>query len=398
MQKQKADERKWYQRTKPLDVEVVSISGTRVELTDGDSFGELCYSDVPRAALVRCLTPRTVLRARPIRRIADGRWEFSTQGLLPKPWAIAAERLNVGDVVHGRVQATRDFGAFIEVLPQVVGLAHISELDWSFVDADNLADFTSPGQVVQVKVMELDFEKKKLELSLKRAFGTHPEPLPSLVPDGVPFTWPRGEGLGSVMESREPFEQQVESLTNVRDAAAAEGKHLAKVNKQFREQVQTLKKQLRSAEDRFTSLERKLAPELDPVGSERGFLLGVRLAYSRLFDEGARQVKPLRKMRVGSAFLESLRNIGGIGVQKVLNVCAQVAAAAAHGRVHPLYDGSPGAEQRVRSSDGAKAWRCCLQERTPSARRLHFWLSPGKDGDGPTIELWHVGIHDDYPA
>ena len=187
------------------------------------------------------------------------------------------------------------------------------------------------------------------------------------------------------------------SLTDELDETVADRGQLARANKELREQVVDLRKQLRSAEDRASGIEKRFAAELDPLGSERGFLLGVRLAYARLFDEGSRQTQPLRKMRVGASFLESLRTLDGIEVQKVLEVCAQVAADAAHElasrEVHQLRSGSRGAGTVTRAADGAQAWRCALQVKTASARRLHWWAIPG---DQPTIEFAAVGLHDNF--
>ena len=77
--------------------------------------------------------------------------------------------------------------------------------------------------------------------------------------------------------------------------------------------------------------------------------------------------------------------------------CAQVACNRAHeiqGRfVHELTEGVAG-RSTVRQSDGAKAWRCALQVGSPSARRLHWWSIPQKDG--VTIEFASVAVHDEF--
>lgn len=380
----------------PVAARVEAVMGSRIEISADGLYGELGEADIPLPELARCLRPGVDLRARVVRTDLEGRAEFSVRGLLPSTWGLAAEALTVGDVVPGRVQSTRDFGAFVEVLPQVTGLVHISELDWTFVDS--VADFAVPGQIVSVKVMSIDPGSQKLELSVKRAHGTHPETLPSLVPDGVAFTWPDDEGPEvDAVVSTEDLRDRVSSLTDELDAAVADRGQLAEANKRLREQVTELKKQLRSSEDSSAALERKFAPEIDPLDSERGFLLGVRLAYARLFDEGTREANPLRKMRVGSSFLESLRELDGIDIQKVLEVCAQVAANAAHElasrEVHQLRGGSRGAGSMTREADGAQAWRCSLQVKTASARRLHWWAIPG---DSPTIEFAAVGLHDEF--
>ena len=379
----------------PVAATVQRVSGTRIELAAGSSVGDLRHADVPLAELARSLEVGTQLRAR-VLSTSDGRVEFSCRGLLPSPWLIARESLAVGDVVTGRVQSLRDFGAFVDVLPQVTGLVHISELDWTFVDS--VAEFVNPGQVVAVKIMAMDADAQKLELSVKRAFGSHPKPLPSLVPDGVPFSWPLDEGQASSQESAGELRERVTSLTDELDAAVADRGQLTEANKTLREQVQDLRLRLKSAEDRTRTMEQRLAQELDPLGSERGFLLRVRLTYARMFDEGSRQDYVLQKMRVGPAFLVSLRALDGVELEKVLEVAAQVAAGMAHeveGRdVHQLRDGSRGSGNRVRAKDNATAWRCALQVKTPSARRLHWWAVPG--AAGPTIEFANVVLHDEF--
>src|SRR5690606_18697623 len=94
----------------------------------------------------------------------------------------------------------------------------------------------------------------------------------------------------------------------------------------------------------------------------------------------------------------SLRKLDGIDIDKVLEVCAQVAANMAHElparEVHQLRAGSRGAGSRVRASDQAQAWRCSLQANTPSARRLHWWAVPGPEGQ--VIEFASVGLHDEF--
>jgi hypothetical protein len=103
-------------------------------------------------------------------------------------------------------------------------------------------------------------------------------------------------------------------------------------------------------------------------------------------------------VRVGREFLGRLRDLDGISVEKVVEVCAQVASGRAHelaGReTHELHEGEGGSPARVRAGDGAKAWRCSLQDNTASARRLHWWEIPGRNGK--TIEFASVAVHDDF--
>jgi hypothetical protein len=186
-------------------------------------------------------------------------------------------------------------------------------------------------------------------------------------------------------------------MTQELDELAGDRARLAEQNKQLREQNQDLRKAMRSLEDRFELLERRVALEADPLADERGFVRAVRTAYARMFDEDDRLRHPLLRMRVGPQFLDSLRALEGADIDKVLEVCAQVAADFAHEiasrEVHQLRAGRAG-QPRLRISDQAQAWRCALQVKSPSARRLHWWRIPG--AAGATIEFASADVHDEF--
>src|SRR5919107_290528 len=73
---------------------------------------------------------------------------------------------NEGDVVEGRVTKVVTFGAFVEILPGVEGLVHISELAQHHVE--NPREVVSQGDTVPVLILEVDAERRRLSLSLKR--------------------------------------------------------------------------------------------------------------------------------------------------------------------------------------------------------------------------------------
>jgi small subunit ribosomal protein S1 len=82
------------------------------------------------------------------------------------PWQQVVEAYNEGDVVQGKVTKVVTFGAFVEILPGVEGLVHISELAQHHVE--NPREVVSQGDVVNVKIIEVDAERRRLSLSLKR--------------------------------------------------------------------------------------------------------------------------------------------------------------------------------------------------------------------------------------
>ena len=82
------------------------------------------------------------------------------------PWQQVLESYSEGDVVEGRVTKVVTFGAFVEILPGVEGLVHISELAQHHVE--NPREVVSQGDAVNVLILEVDAERRRLSLSLKR--------------------------------------------------------------------------------------------------------------------------------------------------------------------------------------------------------------------------------------
>jgi small subunit ribosomal protein S1 len=73
---------------------------------------------------------------------------------------------NVGDELEGTVTKVVAFGAFVEILEGVEGLVHISELAQQHVE--NPREIVQPGDDVRVKILEIDSERRRLSLSIKR--------------------------------------------------------------------------------------------------------------------------------------------------------------------------------------------------------------------------------------
>ena len=99
------------------------------------------------------------------------------------PWQQVLESYNQGDVVEGKVTKVVTFGAFVEIMPGVEGLVHISELAPHHVE--NPREVVSQGDTVKVKIIEVDAERRRLSLSLKRVEDGAPlrgpdEPAPQL--------------------------------------------------------------------------------------------------------------------------------------------------------------------------------------------------------------------------
>jgi len=91
------------------------------------------------------------------------------------PWQQVLESYREGDVVEGRVTKVVTFGAFVEILPGVEGLVHISELAQHHVE--NPREVVSQADAVNVLILEVDADRRRLSLSLKRVEdGSVPKP------------------------------------------------------------------------------------------------------------------------------------------------------------------------------------------------------------------------------
>jgi small subunit ribosomal protein S1 len=82
------------------------------------------------------------------------------------PWQRVVETYHVGDELTGTVTKVVTFGAFVEIMDGVEGLVHISELAQHHVE--NPREVVEPGHEVRVKVLEIDSERRRLSLSIKR--------------------------------------------------------------------------------------------------------------------------------------------------------------------------------------------------------------------------------------
>jgi small subunit ribosomal protein S1 len=85
------------------------------------------------------------------------------------PWQRVVDTYNVGDELEGAVTKVVTFGAFVEILDGVEGLVHISELAAHHVE--NPREIIQPGDEVKVKILEIDSERRRLSLSIKRVEG-----------------------------------------------------------------------------------------------------------------------------------------------------------------------------------------------------------------------------------
>lgn len=87
--------------------------------------------------------------------------------LTPHPWDNLPEEIKEGATIKGKVVNIEDYGAFIEVLPGVEGLVHVSEITWSSQPI-NAKEFFKMNDEYEAKVVTLDKEDRKMSLSIKQ--------------------------------------------------------------------------------------------------------------------------------------------------------------------------------------------------------------------------------------
>ena len=124
------------------------------------------------------------------------RISLSARQVMEDPWKSVEGRLEAGQVVSGKVVRNAPFGSFVEVLPGIDGLIHISEL--SYEKRVNKPDeIVAVGESVTVRIKEIDLDKKRLSLSLREA-GSDPW-------EGVAEDFPIGQEVTGTVEKRAPF-------------------------------------------------------------------------------------------------------------------------------------------------------------------------------------------------
>ena len=101
--------------------------------------------------------------------VENERFSLGIKQLQPDPWDTLSERTPVGSRVKGKVTKVTDFGAFVEIEPGIEGLVHVSELKEERVE--NPRDVVNEGQDVEVKIIDINTQDRKVALSMKALIG-----------------------------------------------------------------------------------------------------------------------------------------------------------------------------------------------------------------------------------
>ena len=97
--------------------------------------------------------------------VENERFSLGVKQLAQDPWTTLSERHPVGSRLKGKVTKVTDFGAFVEVEPGIEGLVHVSEMRDERVE--NPRDVVKEGEEIDVKVIDIDSQERKVALSVK---------------------------------------------------------------------------------------------------------------------------------------------------------------------------------------------------------------------------------------
>ncbi len=108
-----------------------------------------------------------------IKDIKDEKIALSLKFPDENPWIEASEKFAAGTIVKGKIARMTDFGAFVELLPGVDALLHVSQISKNHVDKPS--DVLSIGQEIEAKVVDFNADDRKISLSMK-VLETEPAP------------------------------------------------------------------------------------------------------------------------------------------------------------------------------------------------------------------------------
>ncbi|MES2622321.1 MAG: S1 RNA-binding domain-containing protein, partial [Bacteroidota bacterium] len=149
------------------------LEGTIKNLTDFGAFIDLGGVDgllyITDISWGRIANPKEVLELVVVLDYDDNKKRISLglKQLQPHPWDTLDKDLEIGSKVKGKIVNIEDYGAFLEIIPGVEGLIHVSEVSWSNTQI-NSRDFFKLNEEYEAIVMTLDREERKMSLSLKR--------------------------------------------------------------------------------------------------------------------------------------------------------------------------------------------------------------------------------------
>jgi len=114
------------------------------------------------------------------------RMSLSIKQLSANPWEKIKEKFKVGDRIKGRITNITDFGIFIQLMPGIDGLAHISDLSWT-EHIDHPSNLYKTGDEIQALILNIDEDSKKISLGIKQLSQDPWENIETKYPVGTIF-------------------------------------------------------------------------------------------------------------------------------------------------------------------------------------------------------------------
>lgn len=185
---------------------------------------------------------------------------------MPDPWTSVAVKYLVNDVVTGKITRLADFGAFVELEAGVEGLVPVSEITFER-RINHPQDVLSANQMIRVRVMSVDAEKKRISLSLKRV-GDDPW-------TGASARWPADSVVTGVVKRIAEFGAFVELTPGVEGLV-----HISELSTTHVKRVQDVVKEGQSVQAKVISVDE----------DARRISLSVKQAQSMMFTASAAEI------------------------------------------------------------------------------------------------------------
>ncbi|MBO4510084.1 MAG: bifunctional 4-hydroxy-3-methylbut-2-enyl diphosphate reductase/30S ribosomal protein S1 [Lachnospiraceae bacterium] len=150
------------------------IEGTVKNITDFGAFIDLGGADgllhISEMSWGRIDNPKKVFKVGEtvrafIKDIQGNKVALSMKFPDQNPWANAEEKFAVGNIVKGKIARMTDFGAFVELIPGVDALLHVSQISRDHIEKPS--DVLKVGQEIEAKILDVSLEDKKISLSIK---------------------------------------------------------------------------------------------------------------------------------------------------------------------------------------------------------------------------------------
>lgn len=322
----------------------------------------------------------------------------------------------VGDTILVRVQSVSADSCTVELYPGVTSV--VSAQDVTETDVPDLRVLVSVDEVLPIYIVDHDANEKEWLLSLRDAAEAEDAvAAPAILIDGPPWLVPvvsqpvndENAGDGAVFDER-VFDTP--DVVGVARSLYLENRQLADQLRQAEQDALSLRDQLakakaqglagirnRSRKDREARAQDRLVSDQALFLDEREQLeFEIKLAWARMTQPTEKALYPLKRWSYSDQFFPTLRAVQGHGIsrEKIVEVIVYVLTGRdrelASCELHRLRTGPGGDDPpRTRKGGSETCWRVSLQQKSASARRLHYWAC--QDG---SIELASVRLHDDF--